>query len=364
MRIYTDKNVYDAALERIRCIFSEFGNVVVNISGGKDSTVVFYLSMMVAHELGRIPLPVMFIDQEAEWEVVIDVIRDIMYREDVKPYWLQVPFRLTNATSTVDQYLNVWDEHDKDNWLRAKDPIAIHENRYGTDRFHPLFTNFLKVEYPRAKVCYIAGVRCEESPARQLTLSTKVKYKHIPWGRVHDRQYQQYAFYPIYDWTWRDVWKAIYDHGWKYSKLYDYQYQYGLPIKQMRVSSVHHENSLVSLFYMQEIEPGTFDRLSRRLRGVNAAGHLGDDFLCPDKLPYMFKDWREYRDYLLENLIDDENIRSVLRKEFHAQDVGFVPAIHGQMLKRHINAIMTKDIDLTRVSTWAAAHLNWRVKNG
>ena len=43
MRIYSEKNVYEMALERIRYLFDEFKNIIVCTSGGKDSTVIFNL---------------------------------------------------------------------------------------------------------------------------------------------------------------------------------------------------------------------------------------------------------------------------------------------------------------------------------
>lgn len=40
MKILSNKNVFDAALERINYLFDEFPNVVAGISGGKDSSLL------------------------------------------------------------------------------------------------------------------------------------------------------------------------------------------------------------------------------------------------------------------------------------------------------------------------------------
>ena len=104
-RIYMKDNVFDAALDRIRWIFDEFDEVVVNVSGGKDSTVVWELCRIVAKEKGRLPLKTLFVDQEAEWQATIDIIQYMMECPDIEPLWYQVPFKLFNATSVEEHWL-------------------------------------------------------------------------------------------------------------------------------------------------------------------------------------------------------------------------------------------------------------------
>jgi predicted phosphoadenosine phosphosulfate sulfurtransferase len=108
---------FDAALERIRFLFDEFPVVVATISGGKDSTVIYNLALRVAREKGRLPLPVFFIDQEAEWTSTIDTVREIMYSPDVKPLWFQMPIYIENATSFDVKYLKCWDPEAEEDWI-------------------------------------------------------------------------------------------------------------------------------------------------------------------------------------------------------------------------------------------------------
>ena len=82
MIFYSDKNVYEAALERFRYIFREFygkRKIVVTMSGGKDSTVVLNLAHEVMKEMGIEKIPVLFLDQEAETPMTIEYIRYIMH---------------------------------------------------------------------------------------------------------------------------------------------------------------------------------------------------------------------------------------------------------------------------------------------
>jgi predicted phosphoadenosine phosphosulfate sulfurtransferase len=303
MKILSSKNVYAAAIDRINYLYNEFPNIVVGMSGGKDSTTVFELTMRVARERGRLPLTVFFLDQEAEWTATIDYVRRIMHHPDVRPLWMQMPIHLDNAASFTTRFLKCWDPAEEGNWIREKDPISRKENIYGTDRFKELFPAIFNKEYAGQKLAVLAGVRCEESPSRLMGLTNAATYKWITWGMKLGPD--QYTFYPLYDWSYTDIWHAIQSEKWPYNRIYDYQYRYGIPVNQMRVSNLHHETAVRSLFHLQEIDPPLYERLAGRLPGVDTAGKFGADFYAR-KLPFMFKDWCEYRDFLIEKLVADD----------------------------------------------------------
>ena len=353
MKHYLKSNVYEAAKKRIEYIFDEFPNVLVTCSGGKDSTVCLELSLEVAKEKNRLPLEVVFIDQEGEWQCVIDYVRTVMDRPEVDNKWLQVPFKIFNAASVEEQWLQCWEEGKE--WLRDKEPDAITENVYGTDRFKWMFTKYIGYHYPDTKTAIIGGVRCEESPGRMKGLTTHPTYKHITYGSVQNKSKDHYTFYPIYDWSYTDVWKAIHENKWDYCKLYDYQYQYGIRPRSMRVSSVHHEQSLVTLYYLQEVEPVTWDKLVKRLKGINTAGHLKEGMYSPKELPYMFSSWLEYRDYLLEKITPPEHKEKML-KQFNRDLRNYIPEIHSKLIHMQIECVLANDYHDTKMGVWRAAH--------
>lgn len=349
MKIYKSQNVFEAALDRIRWLFDEYDEIVVSVSGGKDSTVVYNLARIVAEEKNRLPLKVMWLDQEAEWQGTVDYVRDLMYADGVTPKWYQFPFRLFNATSTTDHWLNCWDPAEQDKWIHPQDPVSIKENIYGTDRFGDLFSAIAKKDYPDTRVCFVAGVRTEESPGRFVGLTGAPTYKWATWGTALSANKQHITMYPIYDWSYSDVWKSIHDNDWAYNRIYDAQYQYGVPVRKMRISNVHHETAVESLFHLQEIEPETYERLTQRIGGIDTAGKMGtDDFFVRD-LPFMFSDWKEYRDYLLEKLITDEDWQTRFRKKFDQQEEMYADVIGNRVYKVHVQSILTNDWELVKL---------------
>ncbi len=351
MRIYNKKNVFEAGLDRIRYLFDNFEDVIIGHSGGKDSTVTLNLALLVAKEKDRLPLKVMFLDQEAEWETVIKHQRLVMSNPDIEPMWFQMPIKIFNATSEKDPWLMCWEEGKE--WIREKEDISIKENKYGTDRFHELFGAIFDIEFPNKKVCYLAGVRAEESPARYTMLTSTAKYKHITYGKKLSKKYKHYTFYPLYDWSYTDIWKAIHDNKWPYCKIYDYFYMYGVSPKNMRVSNVHHETAVHSLHYLQEIEGETWEKLTKRVSGIASVSHLGKADFVVKELPFMFKDWKEYRDYLLENLIEKDDKRAIFKKKFDKLDEQYKElTLKDGLYKMQINTLLINDFEFTKLTNW------------
>jgi predicted phosphoadenosine phosphosulfate sulfurtransferase len=354
MKIYNNQNVLDAALNRIRFLFDEFPNVIVGFSGGKDSTATLNLCLQIAEEKKRLPLKVLFIDQEAEWQGTIDYVTNVMTDPKVIPLWFQMPMVITNNASSYNRYSYCWDEKEKDNWIHDKHPLSIKENNYGTDRFHDLFNKIVEIEFKDIKTCLIAGVRTEEAPKRFVALTHAITYKYITYGSVLNKKYQHYTFYPLYDWSYTDIWKYIYENKIIYNKVYDGMYQHGVKINNMRISNLHHETAIQVLLLVQKIEPKTWNKVSSRIDGASSIKHIKlNSFTCPKDLPYMFTDWQEYANHLADNLIqDDKNkilINNIIKKKKNIYDGD---NISKEFWRTIINTILSSDWDFTKIANF------------
>jgi predicted phosphoadenosine phosphosulfate sulfurtransferase len=361
MIVYLNDNVLEAARKRISFIFDEFENIVLTFSGGKDSTVCFWLALDEAKKRNRLPLNVMWIDQEAEWKGTVDFIKTIMTMPEVKPYWFQIPMVITNNASTLERYSYCWDEKQKDKWIHPQVDISIKENKYNTDRFHQLFKNILKIEFP-GKTCTISGVRAEEAPKRKIGLTMFKTYKWVTWGNKSETK-DQYNFYPLYDWSYTDIWKYIYDNNISYNKVYDEMYRRGMSISDMRISNVHHETAVQSLLQIQEIEPETWEKISRKITGANTVKHLDKySYTHPKKLPYMFVDWEEYGIHLIDTLVNNDEYKTALYKKINSKEPKYSAdfykknnEIYVKYWKVLINTILSADWDFTKLENFSMA---------
>tara|TARA_B100000212_G_scaffold340195_1_gene320187 strand:- start:313 stop:1476 length:1164 start_codon:yes stop_codon:yes gene_type:complete len=350
MKIFLRENVWEIAIQRINRIFDEFDNVVISTSGGKDSTVIMGLALMVAEQRGRLPLKMMFLDQEAEYRMTIEYMRKAMADPRVEPIWVQCPIKLFNATSMEEPWLMCWSEGDE--WMRPKEKISIKENVFGTDRFHDIFDKIIDYYFPDEPACYLAGVRAEESPTRLAGLTHGQTYKEITWGKQLNVKKGHYTFYPLYDWCLSDVWKAIHSNGWDYCKIYDELYRYGIPPHKMRVSNLHHETAVHSLFFLHEIESDTWDALAKRLGGVNQAKHMKKrEMFSVNNLPWMFQSWKEYRDYLTVNLITIPKNVAIFQKQWAKMDEIYDEMNFPEDLyKRQIRSLLVNDWEFVKIA--------------
>lgn len=316
-RFTKDTTVLEEAYKRYDWIFDNFDHVGVAVSGGKDSTVVLEMAIEVARKRNRLPVDVVFIDQEGELQHTIDYFHRLKERTDeIKLHWFQIPIKINVSSNSVDNYMYCWGEDFKGKWIRDKEPDSIHENTYAAPDcyFNDLFDAICVKHFPYEKFALIGGMRAEEAPKRLKGLTSGDVYKGVTWGKPFKGAKAHFVFYPLYDWSYIDIWKYIDEKGADYNKIYDLMYNVGVPTSSMRVSALFHENSINSFSYLAEVEKDNWNKIVNRVYGANTYKNAKGVYQCPEQLPYMFQSWREYSEHLLENLVNDD-MREFYRTE-------------------------------------------------
>ena len=329
---YKETNVFEEAIKRINMIFDYNDDIIVSMSGGKDSTVVFNLALMIARERNRLPLKVFWLDQEAEWQNTVDYMTKIMHMPEVKPLWYQIPFDFPNNLSTAHgkESLLIWDPSQKDKWVHPQSDISIKENpidmtKENRDKaFYTLMDKLpdFNVDENAKSCAVLSGMRTDESLNRRTAIMFgRPTFRGETWARgKQSKKSKCQVFWPIYDFLSDDVWTAIAKNHWEYNKCYDLMYRWGTRKNNMRVSALIHETSWSAIQMLQEFEKDTYNRFCARINGVSTFNHAFDEGgVMPKKLPFMFKDWKEYRDYLLVHLIEPKYWEHY-RREWKGQD--------------------------------------------
>jgi predicted phosphoadenosine phosphosulfate sulfurtransferase len=324
------KTVLDAAMERISFIFDSFENVIVSISGGKDSTVLAHLAATEAQSRGR-TVGMYFLDEEVVYQATADQVDYLMdlFPGTITKIWLQIECRLTNAVSVDEGQLICWEAGKHKLWMRPKKPFAIQHRMWSEESqtvrdknkgfgFYDVIDNFERCYVDTA---FLVGLRAAgESPNRWRAVvknPVDISGEKIYWGT---KKGKNIALYPLYDWNFHDVWRYVYDSGIQYHRVYDQQFKKGYPINQMRVSSLIHERAFKSICDLPEFEPKTYDKLCKRIKGMAMAQETGKNakmFACR-KLPKNFQSWIVYRDFLIQTHTDRSRI-GIFAKRFSKQ---------------------------------------------
>lgn len=324
-------NVVEATKERISFVFDNYDNIIVSVSGGKDSTVLAYLTLQEAKKRNR-KIGLFFLDEEVVYQSTIDQIDYLMelYPKNTNKLWLQIEFFLTNATSVNENQLLCWEKQKHKIWMRPKKTYSIHyrmwdlkdqivANKNKGFGFYDVIVNF---ENCYSNTAFFVGLRAAgESPNRWRAVTknpVKIANKCVFWGTK--RINNNVTLYPIYDWNYFDIWKYIYQNNIRYSKIYDYQFKKGISLSEMRVSSLIHEKSFKSLCELPEFEPKTYDKLLKRIKGISFAQETGKNnkMFKVRKLPKNFESWIKYRNFLFSTH-NDEKGRIILQKRFSKQ---------------------------------------------
>jgi len=324
-KLYLEKNVYEAALERLEMIFSHFDHIYFSVSGGKDSSVMLQLAASVARRMNR-RFCVLYIDLEAQYSATISHIHELIdCTKDVVTdwYWVAMPLSLRNAVSAIRPKWTCWDKKDKEKWVRPlpdrEDVRLITEDDYPPEWtwfFHGMefevfilyFSQWFAQAYGGLAAAGI-GIRSDESLNRFRTIinSSKERFMDLPWTtrvRIHEQPIDCFNFYPIYDWSAEDDWAAIAKYNLKFNYIYELMYKNGMSVHEQRLCQPYGDDQRKSLDQFRYLEPETWEKVLLRVEGVN----FGNIYCRTSLLGNIRSEkpadmtWEQYAVFLLESL--------------------------------------------------------------
>lgn len=321
-RVYQDKNVLDASLERLDFIFDNFEKVYVSFSGGKDSGVM--LNMVVDYVRKRIEsreLPsgfkvgVQIMDNEANYEDSIAFMRRIIESnlDILDVYWCCLPITLPCTVSSYEVDWQCWGVKDEHRWIRPLPdmPYVVNINNHEFDFFeenmhYDAFWDGFAEWYANGKrTANLIGIRTTESlnRFRAILNDRKETLGGKMWTKKNTNNV--YNCYPIFDWRTDDIWIANEKFEWDYNKLYDMFYKAGVPVNSMRVASPFMSESKSSLNLYRVIDPHTWSRLCARVQGANFLATYGKQLNYSSFTLPKGHTWKSFVKFLLDTLPDE-----------------------------------------------------------
>lgn len=316
-RVYDeDKNVLEAATERLDFIFANFEKVYLSFSGGKDSGVMLNLVIDYMRSKGITKkIGIQILDNEANYEMSLEFMYRILDAnlDILDVYWCCMPVTLPCTVSSYAFDWQCWGERDKDRWIRPmpdKPYIVNFENHpfdfFVEDMSYDHFWDGFAKWYADGKTCAnLIGIRTAESLNRfRAILNDR---KETMQGRMWTKKNiaEVYNCYPIFDWKTDDVWTANAIFDWDYNKLYDLFYKAGVPVGSMRVASPFMSEGKSSLGLYRVIDPHTWAKLCARVQGANFVATYGKQlgyksFKLPDG-----HTWKTFTKFLLATLPEE-----------------------------------------------------------
>ena len=326
-KIYNnDKNVLEAAYERIDIALTEFDNIFLSVSGGKDSSVMMQLTAKRARELGK-KFSILYIDLEAQYTATINHVKTLIDEcEDVleNVYWCCLPLSLRNAVSVIQPKWICWDKKDKYKWVRDMPKGKYKKYVVNEDNYPKEWIWFKRGMEFEEFILYFAewfnqknggitgtgvGIRSNESLNRFRTIinNKKERYKGYGWTtrlKFGSKQHNVYNFYPIYDWETQDDWIAVAKLDLKFNEIYELMYKNGVSIHEQRLCQPYGDDQRNGLDQFRSLEPETWEKVLNRVHGVNFG-----NIYCRTSLLGNIKSekpndmtWQQYTVFLLESL--------------------------------------------------------------
>ena len=322
-------NVFEASFDRLRSVFSSFSNIIIPLSGGKDSGVVLNLVIKYLKKYRKIKnnIIVYHLDYELQYTKTDRFIFDILF--ELKKvcsfdyYHICMPFKAECSLSYGQSFFRPWELDKKDIWIRKlpKNSINIFNHNFDfwnedlTDYdFNLLFLKWLYEKYSSNNSVVLSGFRLNELEEDYKDIFDKgvLKNQNLYLKKIYNDLYFSYL---LYEWSLEDIWVATFKYDFLYNQIYEDFYILGVDLKKMKEASSFNSNVLFLLKYLKQVDPFLWERANKRVSGVEFATlfyetkAFGNDDFLPRGYNYL-----KYLNFLLNSL--DEDLRNNFLSKF------------------------------------------------
>ena len=313
--IFEDRNVYEAALDRIDRVYNSVDELWVSYSGGKDSLVCLKLIEEYLDSKGwSDKINVMFRDEE----VIQNSIREFVLSQVDNPrynfHYLATPlYSEIYVLGEKKQYIQ-WDDNRQ--WIVPKPEIATRvKGVWKQEQFEKAF-----FKNNKKRIAVTIGIRAQESLIRFAGITSSV----IPYQTKSTTMKNVVFFKPIYDWSEKDIFRYFYDKNIEYCKVYDHQVFNKDPL---RVASAIHSEAAKNLHKLKTIDPLLYNQIMDVFPEVDVQARYYKEMIKgkTSKIMWEYKEkaggdpWGAIYLYIKENIKDEPSYLSAMEKVTRAR---------------------------------------------
>lgn len=301
---FIDKDVLQAARERIAHIYDIYDTVAVCFSGGKDSLVVLHLALEEQQKRGIEKLKIVFRDEELIPDSVINFVNEYRQRSDIDMQWFCVP--LKSAKYILGRTYDYVQWAEDRTHVREIPPWSIRSDAPGT-----VFDQYTMDEFAcrayKGKVCLMTGIRASESLIRFRASVNKLNENYLT--ATESRRIMLGK--PIYDWAENDIFKYLLDNNIKYAQLYDAQCMAG---ESLRVSTPLHAEAAKKLDRWRVLDPEFYDRVLQIFPEVSVQARYWGDLDRAALVKAYGSNFESIRRYVTECITDQAQQEMALKR--------------------------------------------------